>query len=783
MLMRLRGLLLGLVGVLVLCLPGVAVAAEGQGCPNEALRDELGDGFLPDCRAYEMVSPVYKEGYPFLMDSFSSDGERAFMASFGAAAGIASEGQGLGEGAVYMDSRTAEGWQLEPVIAPLSRFVGQDPVAYEADSGLSLWEQHLPSQSQTTQDLYLRSVAGVYSEVGPLATPENSKGEPSNVIEAFQDDIGLPIAGTSDFSHVLLQVSKSTARWPFDHTSAGYSLYEYSGTGNSAPILVDVTGPEKGSSQLVGACGAQLGSGEGWSMYNALSGDGETVFFTPGTEGQCGTLGVWARRHGSLHSSLPAETVDVSARAPEPACTGACRSSAESGKNFEGASEDGGRVFFTSTQQLLNGASQDPVASDDAAPPGSRSSGLSACAATTGAGGCNLYEYDFNAQAGGNLRLVAGGAEVLGVARVAQNGSRVYFVAKGERTKTANEFGATPVAGQPNLYVYDTQEAERNPAYEPVFIATLSPNDSEDWQRRDDRPVWATADGRFVVFASSQLGLTPGDTATGTQLFEYDAQTGELVRITQGEDGYGDNGNDATTVVSGGGGIEPEKFESEDFHSSGTRWSRPIAGNGMTVVFESAGRLSPLAPAAEQGCTSVYEYRSDGSIADGGVHLISDGVDTQITFEGGRCGAIFVGMNHNGENILFSTDDPLLASDTNGVQRDIYDARVDGGFAAPSVPAACQGEGCLRAPAAPLAVVGAGSGAASGAASGGGNFPPMAPSAGVVKPTVRSLTRAQRLARALKACRQRPRRKRQSCEAQARKRYDVVSKASGRGVR
>jgi hypothetical protein len=764
--MRLRGLLLGLVGVLVLGLPGVALGAEG-GCPNEALRQELGSGFLPDCRAYEMVTPVYKEGYPFLPLSFSSDGDRAFVVSLGGVAGIEGEGEATLSPTVYMDTRTALGWQLEPVMAPLSEFIGQRPVAFEADRSLSLWNQHMPTQSATTSDLYVRSAAGVYSLIGPLGTPELEKGEPSDTT-SFSG--GLPsegylglVAVTSDYSHVVLE---SFTRWPFDEKAPeGKLLYEYGGTGNLEPILVDVTGP-RGSTQVVGECEAVLGSGEFGSAYNALSNDGETVFFSP----VCGSVEMWARRHGSLLSALPAESLDISARAPGPACSGECRLSVASGKNFEGASENGERVFFTSTQQLLNGASEDPNKSDNA-----YSKELDpSCAVTTGAGGCNLYEYDFGAATGDNLRLVAGGAEVLGVARVAENGSRVYFVARGVLTGRGNEFGALPVAGEPNLYVYDTGEAERDPGYRPVFVATLGPGDSTDWQKRDRRPVDVTPDGRFLVFGSSRPGLTPGDTATTNQLFEYDAVTGELVRVTQGEDGYNNNGND--TAV----GVELGSFASVFLPDSPPAAQQShVADDGMTVVFKDRGRLSALASSAERGCSSVYEYRSVGSIADGGVRLISDGVDQQPSpSQEGRCeGAVFYKMDAKGENILLGTADPLLASDTDGVQPDIYDARVGGGFALPSVPVACQGEGCLGTPSGPPGLADAGSVAASR----GVSVPPVV--SPLVRTKVRGLSRAQKLARALRVCRGEAKPKRVVCEARARRRYARVSKASTKGDR
>src|ERR1700754_3544415 len=39
-----------------------ATAAAGDACPNAAVRAQQGSGFLPDCRAYERVSPAEKAG-------------------------------------------------------------------------------------------------------------------------------------------------------------------------------------------------------------------------------------------------------------------------------------------------------------------------------------------------------------------------------------------------------------------------------------------------------------------------------------------------------------------------------------------------------------------------------------------------------------------------------------------------------------------------------------------------------------------------------------------------
>jgi hypothetical protein len=124
-----------------------------------------------------------------------------------------------------------------------------------------------------------------------------------------------------------------------------------------------------------------------------------------------------------------------------------------------------------------------------------------------------------------------------------------------------------------------------------------------------------------------------------------------------------------------------------------------IAENGQTVVFETTGDLSPLAISARSGCTNVYEFRSDGLISQGSVHLISDGRDIYANHSL-ACGAGFAGIDVDGENILFSTADQLVPGDVDGVQRSLYDARVDGGFPPAVSAASCEGgcEGPVSAP-------------------------------------------------------------------------------------
>jgi hypothetical protein len=687
-----------LVAVALLALPAGAFGAEGGSCPNEALRMEQGVTRLPDCRAYEMVSPPYKAGYLVSPSSLASNGEKAIVMSTGGFADLPGSGEEV-ESNYYLDVRSADGWRVSPMTEPLSEFVGV-PVAgaFEANDGMSLWLGHTPQQSASTGELYVRLASGEYTRIGTLSpTAVSREGEGSDVLATTSLGFDGVSAATSNYQHVVVDSKPGNvpSRWGFDKTkNRDNSLYEYSGMGNERPVLVAATGEKPAGGEyheeLLADCGSVQGSGAGeGSVYNALSADGETVFFTlnpcePGPE----TAELYARIHGSAVSPDPAETVNIG----ESECSEEC--GGESGKNFEGASENGEVVFFTSTQKLTNNASDLTAGGNAQQKIGCPSS----------ADGCNLYEYDFAQSAHKRLALVAGGVDdVRGVAGIAEDGSRIYFVADGVIPGTGeNEFHDGPVSVQPNLYVYDTGTGST------TYITTLSGSeDTSDWGRRFFRPVEvAGGGGRFLLFASDAPGVTPDEhSKTGiAQLFEYDAETRELVRVTQGEDGFNDDGNGVTTGINlfRLGAASLDLGAVLDFKSTTNRLN--VSNDGKTVAFETVGELSPLAaPASAVGCTSVYEFHTAGRLSEGRISLISDGRDVPVHTE--ECGAVLPTgsiMDESGGNILFSTTDSLVPSDVDGGQRDIYDVRVGGGFPPGPVAAPqCESEGCQGAVSSP----------------------------------------------------------------------------------
>ncbi|MGH2911210.1 MAG: hypothetical protein ACRDJ3_01905 [Solirubrobacteraceae bacterium] len=669
----------------------------GEGCLNEQIREEQGSTYLPDCRAYEQVTPSFKAGYMFHPNSFSSDGNRAMIRSTGSVAGELGTGETAVGGSIYLDTRTPAGWTLAPLNASQARYAGQIPLSVEADSGMSLWVQNMLGQPPSTRDLYLRSSFSSkdFTRVGPLNPHVNVGEEPGNSMNT-----GLKagtVGATSDYGHILVQPGGAGDDWPFDSTvGVPGSLYEYSGTGNQQPVLVGVEGP-KGSTQLIGLCGAALGAGfnYGGLAYNALSRDGETIFFTVLPKGlaNCSAAApaypaLYARIHGALTSSQSAETVDVSARAPEPFCSGSCRTNPESGANFQGASEDGGRVYFTSTQQLVNEALDTTVGGNSVTNEG--------CPKTEGGMGvCNLYEYDFNSPEGTSpLRVVSAG-DMLGVAGIAEDGSHVYFVSRAKIASTAtNPYGREAREGAPNLYVYDAATGQT------TYVATLAERDGTDWEYGFQRPVEVSGEaGRYVLFASSAPGVTPDETSEQAQLYEYKAasagEAAELVRVTQGEDGYAENGNGVTAGVNARriAGAAERLGNRSDFRSTTNPLN--ISENGRTVVFETAGQLSPRAVSAAEGCTSVYEFRvADGVLADGVVRLLSDGQDVAHHNADEFCGAEFQRMDASGSDVLIVSGDSLVSNDVDSGLFDIYDVREGGGFAVPVAASSCEGGGC-----------------------------------------------------------------------------------------
>jgi len=766
-------------------------ANEGT-CPASTESSSGFRTYLPDCRAYELVSPPFKEDFPMIeVAARSTDGSRMIAGSLGAFAGTeidsTSGGPFEGLGATYELTRSAGGWSTVAIGPPASVFSEGSLQAASASLERTLWklrlarpEGALPAQPEGTYDLWVREAAGPGGScpAGDVAVPRAcfahiGPGQPPGHHPFFGEaEIGNYIGDSRDLTHNVIsqeaegEIGKAVGLWPGDKTVEGRSLYEYSGLGEAEPKLVGVRnkGPLASNTEakLIGVCGTRLG-GPG-DAYDAISASGATVFFTAnecskGIEPEEPKVNeVYARINGS-------ETVDISEPTTGPAgdCE-LCNTSSPEAALFQGASEEGTKVFFLSEQTHLLPLAKGP----------------------------NLYEYDFERPEHEKLVRVSGGMaepEVRGVVRVsAEDGSHVYFVATGVLATNSNGqpagFNPEAQAGADNLYVYEPDPAHPG-QYKTVFIAMLCSEAGESgsvsdskchasdatlWSHGDERQAQATPDGRFLVFSSSAQ-LTPDDTSTVSQIFEYDAQTGSLMRISRGG------------LVAGGSECTATKGIEERFNCDGNTENaalapalryvnyeladRPWATGTFSVVSEDGSYVfftSPdgLVGGASPGLWNVYEYH------DGNVYLISDGQDASAE------AFSLLGTDASGHDVVFETADRLVGQDTDS-QLDVYDARVEGGFPGPVSPAGCSGEVCQGSPASSPGLPSAGSVTQTG----GGNLSP--PPESKPKPKAKPLTRAQKLAGALRVCRKKPTKQRAKCKAGARKRYGAKAKKSSSG--
>jgi hypothetical protein len=670
-----------------------------------------------------MITPPQKDGALFEQGLFiapsvvAGDGSRVILTSIQCFAGPSCTANRKTEGVPFAFTRTSGGWVGSSLAPPATQFAPTSTYrSLSADTGMALFS--IATAPAGEDDLYAREPDGSFVDIGPTNPPATGPLGQYSLYGTFW--------ATADYSHVAFNASLA-AQWPFDETNGGGSIefwYEYVGAGNAQPVLVGVSGG-LGSTDLVSRCGTVVPASEG-----SMSADGRTVFFMADScaSGSGVNAGVPVPARALYARIDESRTVLLSGRSPLE-CTGVCASSPPGAAEFQGASVDGSRAFFVSTQQLTDRASEDERAEDSAA----GSSG--ACAKTTGVNGCNLYEYDSSAPAGRGLVAVSagdvsgGGPRVQGVMAVSADGSHVYFVAKGVLSTVANSAGRVAQDGADNLYVFERDGSY--PQGRVAFVATLpgfGEKETEQWL--EGRTSNVSPDGRFLVFTSYGLLTADGTSTTGAaQLFRYDAQTSELIRISIGERGFNDNGN------AGAGDANIVAAARSDTLAGGGRRDPTMSDDGSFVFFDSPVGLTPRAlndvqigsieSGPEKGpvyAQNVYEWH------EGHVYLISDGRDTSyVTTSTVRLvGSVeVIGASASGRDVFFSTADRLVAQDTD-TQLDYYDARTctvsEPCVSAPPAALPCQGEACHGVPegapslAAPV----------STALSGAGNIPAAA---------------------------------------------------------
>jgi hypothetical protein len=719
-------------------------------CPNRALRTGAAARLL-DCRAYEMVSPVDKEGsdirsgsipdgLPAARDQSDLSGDKlAYTAEkrFGDAISQPSNPQ-------YIASRGSEGWRTHGISPPRGVVSGGGPLE-GSDNEFKAFSPDLCRAWLVTD----RTTA-------PPLAPGGITGE-NNLYE--RSNCGTEGYRTLSPSQVVLQGMTADSAEVMFQNPEGVWLLNDEGAKTAACVLPAGTPPPGCSA---GTTLSSIGSYEA-SLEHAISIDGGRIFWTASAVGpgrifvrENPTSPPSALAHGAAKGSgklaagsTVVSEVATSSGAFEVGQTIIAARGIPAGTTIESVNTGEAKLVLSAPanenrsgepleafSQCTEAAKACTVAISDAvsatqpaeettrrstflgaAPDGSAA--LFSFDPDKGEGPAkpDLYEFETT---GGISHPIA--HNVLGVLGTSENLSRIYLVSQDALNGEADG----EEAGGPNLYLY---EAGAGGGF--TFIAILASADANPNPRAPNPfptspvPVNHTArispSGGVAVFVSTAplTGYDNRDAASGeadTEVFRYEAMTGELACVSCEPSGARPSGQLVDTLSPH---FEPYWAAAQIPGAEHSLYfSRALSANGSRLFFES---FVPLVPSDTNRKKDVYEWEAPGEgscsasslsfspLAQGCVSLISSGENGQDSS--------FVDATPNGSDVFFSTGENLVPQDPGLI--DIYDARVGGGFPPPPAPQPpCEGEACQGPPSPPAALT-----PGSAAFKGPGNLP------------------------------------------------------------
>jgi NHL repeat len=639
-------------------------------CENDESRIGAG-ALLPDCRAYELVSPLDKEGGDIRV-GIDSLGQRAVL----------EQASRSGEELAYGSVRSFGGAESAPYTSQYiaRRIAGSEwethPIEVPRGKPLGGATEQFHSEFKAFSEDLCQAWVGTYAEM-PGAPPGFQPGA-RNLLRRSDGLCGpaalealAPLGPQLAFNGDLLGTSADGSHAIFTTSpvlSGGgvgpQQLYE--SVDGATPRKVCY--PPGSGTPIAGLCTAGTNTPTGLSRRpnpGSISADGRRVFFSTGGNGP---RPLYVRIDGKR-----TEEVSEAAEAAEGV----------EGSEFWGASSDGSTAVF-SVGQVVTSSGGDANA--------------------------RIYSLDVDAKA---KTKIAG--EVLGVLGVSADAQRVYFASKQAIVGSGkNSVGTEAIAGQPNLYLYQAGGGGAT-----SFVATLSGADLQAAVSDNDfglRTSRVSPGGGAALFVStaplsgydnvearrSACGLVESVAADRCpEIYHYDAASGKLDCVSC---------NPTGARPQGPGGIPA--------YETPMHAARAISDDGSRVFFESADRL---AARDSNGVVDVYEWEQVGtggcatssydySVSDGGcVELISSGqspIDSRL-----------VESSPDGRDAFFATGSSLLPQDYGLF--DVYDARVGGGLPIPGpTPPSCEGEACQSPAPAPRAIT-----PASSAFEGPGNPP------------------------------------------------------------
>ncbi len=637
-----------MVFVSVLGATGVAPAADGP-CPNAEFRVGRSAG-LPDCRAYELVTPVNLGRTQALTftggatkAAASGDGEAVALETIVPLEPNAATPAGIGGARAVFSRNSKVGWEMKSIFASDASGDDIDPRLFTPDLSQVAFES---SPGGLNYGPAARS-RYITLEVGPV-------GGPYTAVATTQRQAETRFVGSSaDFGDVLF-TSLEHAGCPRQASPGSGCELLLSGeeeaaaeeTDSGAPDLYDWT--EGGlrllnawAGKLVNRCGATLGAGilgqgENFGTVNAVASDGSRIFFTAPYGGTASEPGCTepVRLYMRVNDGEPVEV----AKPEEP---GVAVSNPLLTVRYNYATPDGSKVFFNTEMALT---------SDDSS------------------NANKLFEYDADEPEGKRLKRIASGVPVASGVGIpesegyffSEDGSAIYIVSGSSGVQSITRYGTSTGESAPVAHI-SSPKSKRS---------------------------YSTPNGEFFLFSSTEVEHEPRGMGH-EELYRYSHADGSVICVTCGTESAPAQGMDI--------GI-----------GSGTTLSFPdalplvteISENGQEVFFQTTARLVPQDTNStmyvetlfnEAPGLDVYEWEAEGTggceLAQGCTYLLSSGEASGPSR--------LIDASANGRDVFFESPTQLVSQATPEFPN-IYDARVDGGFAPPSgAPEclSCQGVG------------------------------------------------------------------------------------------
>jgi hypothetical protein len=650
---------------------GSASGAKAAGCPNEAARVGSSSA-LPDCRAYELVSPADSDGRILgALNTFNTPGDSeaipadplspapASLAFLSSQSALPEVRGATGVSDFYESVRGANGWQIARRFSPS----GSDAV-YPLRMGVA--PDHLFSVVTVNGGLGSRlAVEG--NNATYLGNPDGSfeiLGAGDLGVEPYAEATYVGIGG----EHIVFSTGHDqTQSVPCNRAGSECEVIQLepdappSGTGAIYDRSAD------GPTHVISLLPADLSHPNGVpqkagqeAFYKGTSEDGTAVAFEV---------------EGTLYVRLDdAKTAEAASGSP----------------TFAGLSADGTYLFYVS--------------------------------------GGDVHRLDTGAGTTAQV-TVTGDAKIV---TVSADGSHVYFISE---TKIGGEGEAGKPnlyvwSGGSTQYVATVVPSDLKQTSGKLnglpglthwtgWVTNPPANGSEQGPGAESSRT--TLDGTVLIFESRATLTSYNNTEAGAGACGDPEKAGEgCTEIYRYEDG----GPGVTCVSCNPSGSLPtaDARLQELQHINSPTIVRNLSTDGSRVFFETA---EALAPADVDGINDIYEWEKEEG-AGSELALISSGHSVEYPLgiqEAPNIPTpnILLAIGPDGGDVVFITEDALVPGAGEGGSSAIYDARVNGGFPPAAKPTICLVEGC-RPPAAGIAP--SISGAPSESTHGSGNVKP-----------------------------------------------------------